>query len=63
MTTTIAATTAAVTTTTTGVPFSDIRLKTDISEVGVSHNGHQLYQFCYLSDDESTQYIGVMAQE
>jgi hypothetical protein len=40
---------------------SDIRLKTDIEEVGVAANGLPIYNFRYLWSD--AVYQGVMAQE
>jgi hypothetical protein len=40
---------------------SDIRLKTDIEQVGVAANGLPLYTFRYLWSDEV--YRGVMAQD
>jgi uncharacterized protein YvpB len=41
---------------------SDIRLKTDIKQIGVSKNGITIYEFKYVWDSE-TLYQGVMAQE
>ncbi|WP_164084862.1 midcut-by-XrtH protein [Pseudazoarcus pumilus] len=40
---------------------SDLRLKTDIVQVGVAANGLPLYEFRYL--DGATRYRGVMAQD
>jgi len=64
--TTAAPTTAAPTTaapTTTGNIFlSDIRSKTDIEPLGLSHNGHKLYKFVYVNDHSAKAYVGVMAQ-
>ena len=42
---------------------SDLRLKTDITEVGKSHNGHRLYSFRYVNDETQKKYVGVMAQD
>ena len=45
-----------------GAPItSDIRLKTDIEQVGVASNGLPLYNFRYLWSD--AVYQGVMAQD
>jgi hypothetical protein len=43
------------------LPPSDIRLKTDIEQVGVAANGLPLYNFRYLGDE--AVYRGVMAQD
>ena len=40
---------------------SDIRMKEDIEQVGVSPNGHKIYEFNYIG--KPTRYRGVMAQE
>ncbi len=40
---------------------SDSRLKRDIKKIGKSIDGHNIYKFKYL--DEENQYIGVMAEE
>ena len=40
---------------------SDIRTKEDIEQVGVSPNGHKIYEFNYIG--KPTRYRGVMAQE
>ena len=40
---------------------SDVRLKEDIEQVGVSPDGHKIYEFNYKG--ESTRYRGVMANE
>ena len=40
---------------------SDIRTKEDIEQVGVSPNGHKIYEFNYIG--KPTGYRGVMAQE
>ena len=42
-------------------PPSDVRLKTDISEVGTTVHGLPLYQFRYL--DGTGPFEGVMAQD
>jgi hypothetical protein len=41
--------------------FSDIRLKTDIEQVGTAANGLPLYTFKYIGGD--AVYRGVMAQD
>lgn len=41
--------------------ISDMRLKTDIAQIGTAANGLPLYQFRYLGD--TTLYEGVMAQD
>jgi opacity protein-like surface antigen len=46
---------------TSGFPFSDARLKRDITLVGRLDDGLGLYQYRYLWSD--TVYVGVMAQE
>ena len=40
---------------------SDVRLKEDIEQVGVSPDGHKIYEFNYKGD--STRYRGAMAQD
>ena len=40
---------------------SDIRMKEDIEQVGVSPNGHKIYEFNYIG--KPTRYRGVMAHE
>jgi len=40
---------------------SDIRMKEDIEQVGISPNGHKIYEFNYIG--KPTRYRGVMAQE
>ena len=40
---------------------SDIRMKEDIEQVGVSPNGHKIYEFNYIG--KPIRYRGVMAQE
>ena len=40
---------------------SDIRMKEDIEQVGVSPDGHKIYEFNYKGD--STRYRGAMAQD
>ena len=40
---------------------SDIRMKEDIEQVGVSPDGHKIYEFNYIG--KPTRYRGVMAQE
>ena len=40
---------------------SDSRLKKDIRKIGTSLDGHNIYKFKYL--DEENEYIGVMAEE
>jgi len=40
---------------------SDIRMKEDIEQVGVSPDGHKIYEFRYIG--KPTRYRGVMAQE
>lgn len=40
---------------------SDIRMKEDIEQVGVSPNGHKIYEFNYIG--KPTRYRGAMAQE
>ena len=42
-------------------PTSDIRLKTDIQQVGTTAHNLPLYTFRYIGDDD--QYEGVMAQD
>ncbi len=41
--------------------LSDSRLKRDIKKIGESIQGHNIYKFKYL--DEDNEYIGVMAEE
>ena len=43
------------------VPASDIRLKEDIEQVGVSPDGHKIYEFNYIG--KPTRYRGAMAQD
>ena len=43
------------------VAGSDVRLKEDIEQVGVSPDGHKIYEFNYKG--EPTRYRGVMANE
>ena len=51
------------------VPFipgygdSDIKLKENIEEVGVSPNGYKVYEFNYKDDFTNTRYRGAMAQD
>jgi len=40
---------------------SDIRMKEDIEQVGVSPNGHKIYEFNYIGNP--TRYRGAVAQE
>jgi len=40
---------------------SDIRIKEDIEQVGVSPDGHKIYEFNYIG--KPTRYRGAMAQE
>ena len=40
---------------------SDERLKRDVTKIGQSIDGHNIYKFKYL--DEDNEYIGVMAEE
>ena len=40
---------------------SDIRMKEDVEQVGVSPDGHKIYEFNYIG--KPTRYRGVMAQE
>ena len=40
---------------------SDIKMKEDIEQVGVSPDGHKIYEFNYIG--KPTRYRGVMAQE
>ena len=42
-------------------PTSDIRLKTDIRQVGTTAHNLPLYAFRYIGEDD--QYEGVMAQD
>ena len=42
-------------------PTSDIRLKTDIQQVGTTAHNLPLYAFRYIGNDD--QYEGVMAQD
>ena len=42
---------------------SDIRLKTNISQLDQTETGLQLYSFQYLDDTNKTDYVGVMAQD
>lgn len=44
-----------------GAMNSDSRLKRDIKKIGQSIDGHNIYKFKYL--DEENEYIGVMAEE
>lgn len=46
----------------TGLPWSDIRLKTDIVAEG-EENGFPVYSFRYRNDPERTRWRGVMAHE
>ena len=41
--------------------LSDSRLKKDVKKIGQSIQGHNIYKFKYL--DEDNEYIGVMAEE
>ena len=41
--------------------LSDSRLKKDVKKIGTSLEGHNIYKFKYL--DEENEYIGVMAEE
>jgi len=41
--------------------ISDIRVKENIEQIGVSEQGHNIYEFNYIGD--TTRYRGVMAQE
>ena len=43
------------------VAGSDIRMKEDIEQVGVSPDGHKIYEFNYIG--KPTRYRGAMAQE
>ncbi|MBX8825247.1 tail fiber domain-containing protein [Ochrobactrum sp. SFR4] len=43
------------------LPFSDMRLKTDIKRVGATDGGTPIYTFKYIGSD--VVYMGVMAQE
>ena len=43
------------------IPGSDVRLKEDIEQVGVSPDGHKIYEFNYIG--KSTRYRGAMAQD
>ena len=40
---------------------SDIRIKENINQVGVSPQGHKIYEFNYIGNE--TRYRGAMAQE
>ena len=42
---------------------SDSRLKSDISRLTTTVNGHQLYSFRYVRDSSEQTYVGVMAQD
>ena len=42
---------------------SDIKLKEDIKQVGVSPKGYKVYEFNYKDDFTNTRYRGVMAQD
>ena len=42
-------------------PGSDVRLKEDIEQVGVSPDGHKIYEFNYIG--KPTRYRGAMAQD
>ena len=44
-----------------GAMRSDIRLKENVSEVGLSKLGYKIYEFNYKNDD--TRYRGAMAQD
>ena len=44
-----------------GAMRSDIRLKENVSEVGLSKSGYKIYEFNYKNDD--TRYRGAMAQD
>ena len=43
------------------IPASDVRLKEDIEQVGVSPDGHKIYEFNYIG--KPTRYRGAMAQD
>lgn len=50
------------------VPFlpgykSDIKLKENVEQVGVSPNGYKIYEFNYKDDFTNTRYRGAMAQD
>lgn len=53
------------TTTTTGGGgfFSDRRLKTDIKDIGRTHDGQKIYSYKYSNDNDGRTQIGLMAQE
>ena len=42
---------------------SDVRLKTNIEALSFSREGHKLYKFQYISEDNGNTYVGVMAQD
>ena len=46
-----------------GYGESDIKLKENIEEVGVSPNGYKVYEFNYKDDFTNTRYRGAMAQD
>ena len=45
------------------MPWSDIRLKEHIKQVGVSPKGYKVYEFNYKDDFTNTRYRGAMAQD
>jgi hypothetical protein len=45
------------------LPFSDIRLKEDIDEVGRLHDGTPVFSYRYIGDPMKVKQIGVMAQD
>ena len=46
-----------------GYGTSDIRLKENVKQVGVSPNGYKVYEFNYKDDFTNTRYRGAMAQD
>lgn len=47
----------------TNTPPSDIKLKENIEEIGLSPDGYKIYEFNYKDDFTNTRYRGAMAQD
>ena len=43
--------------------FSDRRLKTDIKDIGRTHDGQKIYSYKYSNDNDGRTQIGLMAQD
>ena len=43
--------------------FSDIRLKSHVTSLEATANGHPLYSFRYIGDSSQQHYVGLMAQD